>query len=106
MSSVMPRCRNALIALSAATLVAACGGGSSTSMGSLSVGITDMPVDDAERVVIAVAGLAIKPEGGAPEVLEISSHRFPSTCWTTRTARLPSCWTQSPSRPAATNGCG
>lgn len=60
-----------LVTMAAGALLVACGGGSSTSKGSLSVGITDMPVDDAERVVIAVAGLAVKPEGGAPEVLEI-----------------------------------
>ena len=46
MSRVMPRCRNALIALSAATLVAACGGGSSEQTGRVSVGLTDMPAEE------------------------------------------------------------
>jgi len=69
MSRVMPRCRNALIALSAATLVAACGGGSSEQTGRVSVGLTDMPAPDVTEVVVRVTGLAFKPEGGAPEVV-------------------------------------
>ena len=70
MSSVMPRCRNALIALSAATLVAACGGGSSEQTGRVSVGLTDMPAEGLDKVVVRVTGVAFKREGNAPEEVE------------------------------------
>jgi len=69
MSSVMPRCRNALIALSAATLVAACGGGSSEPTGRVSVGLTDTPSPDVTEVVVHVTGVAFKPQGAAPEIV-------------------------------------
>ena len=56
------------VALAAAALASACGsGGSSPTSGRVSVSLTDMPVDHAEQVVIAVSGVAFKPEGSAPE---------------------------------------
>jgi hypothetical protein len=55
-------------ALSAAVLLGACGGsGSSPATGRVSVSLTDMPVDHADQVVIAVSGVAFKPEGSGPE---------------------------------------
>lgn len=57
-------------ALAAAALASACGGGgdgSSSATGRVSVSLTDMPVDHAEQVVIAVSGVAFKPEGSRPE---------------------------------------
>jgi hypothetical protein len=54
-------------ALAVAALASACGGGSSPTTGRVSVSLTDMPVDHAEQVVIAVSGAAFKPEGSAPE---------------------------------------
>jgi hypothetical protein len=54
-------------ALAAAALATACGGGSGSNTGRVSVSLTDMPVDHAEQVVIAVTGVAFKPEGAGPE---------------------------------------
>ncbi len=59
-----------IAALAAAALASACGGGgggSSSATGRVSVSLTDMPVDHAEQVVIAVSGVAFKPEGSRPE---------------------------------------
>ena len=57
-----------LAALTATALVTACGGSdSSPATGDVSVRLTDMPVDHADQVVIAVSGLAFKPEGSGPE---------------------------------------
>lgn len=44
--------------------LAGCGGDSSTSQGSLSLGITDAPVDNANRVVVEFAGVSVKPATG------------------------------------------
>lgn len=60
---------SALVAIAAAALLAACGGGSATSKGSVSVGLTDKPGVGFHEVVVHVTGLAFKPEGGAPEVV-------------------------------------
>lgn len=65
--STPARPRPRLTALAVAALVSACGGGSSPATGRVSVSLTDMPVDHAEQVVIAVSGVAFKPEGSAPE---------------------------------------
>jgi hypothetical protein len=56
------------VALAAAALASACGGGgSSAATGRVSVSLTDMPVDHADQVVIAVSSVAFKPEGSGPE---------------------------------------
>jgi hypothetical protein len=55
-------------ALAAAALASSCGGdGSAPATGRVSVNLTDMPVDYADQVVIAVSGVAFKPEGSGPE---------------------------------------
>ncbi len=52
-------------ALSMSSLLFACGGDSSTSgSGTLSVNVTDAPVDSAAKVVVAFSGITIKPEQG------------------------------------------
>ncbi|MGB5132866.1 MAG: DUF4382 domain-containing protein [Steroidobacteraceae bacterium] len=61
--------RNVLTMVAAILTVSACGGGSS-GMGRVSVSLTDTPVDSADQVVVSVSGLAFKPEGSAPEVVE------------------------------------
>ena len=67
---------SALLALVAALGLAACGGGGGSdagAMGTLSVSMTDAPLDDAQEVWIQVRGIAFKPEGSAPEtVLNLS----------------------------------
>jgi hypothetical protein len=60
-------------ALAMATLVvlSGCGGGGDdAAQGTVSVGMTDAPVDLAQEVVIRVTGLAFKPEGSDPEIVE------------------------------------
>ncbi len=59
--------RTRVVALAAAVLVSACGGGSSSDTGRVTVSLTDMPVDHADQVVISVSGVAFKPEGSPPE---------------------------------------
>lgn len=62
---------NALIAVAA--LLAGCGGGSSSAgMGSLKIGLTDAPADDAQQVVIQFSGVEVKHEGSAPQMLTLS----------------------------------
>ena len=66
--SILARVGPLVAALAAAGLVSACSGdGSSPATGRVSVSLTDMPVDHADQVVIAVSGVAFKPEGSAPE---------------------------------------
>jgi hypothetical protein len=62
--------RKLIASLAAATLVSACGGGGSPATGSVDVGLTDMPVDNADQVVISVSGVAFKPAGSGPELVE------------------------------------
>ena len=54
--------------VAAATLLAACGGGgggdASAKTGSLTLGITDAPVDVADAVVVQFTGVELKPKGG------------------------------------------
>lgn len=59
-----------IASLAAAALVSACGGGSSPATGRLTVSLTDAPVDNADQVVISVSGVAFKPGGSAPELVE------------------------------------
>ena len=66
--SILARCRPIWAALAAGVLTAACSGSSGPSdTGRVSVSLTDMPVDHADQVVIAVSGVAFKPEGSSPE---------------------------------------
>ena len=66
--SILARVGSYLAALAVAALASACGsGGGSPTSGRVSVSLTDMPVDHADQVVIAVSGVAFKPEGSGPE---------------------------------------
>ena len=66
--SFLARGSSLLTTLAVLALASACGGGGdSPTSGRVSVSLTDMPVDHAEQVVIAVSGVAFKPEGSAPE---------------------------------------
>ena len=68
--SILAKGGRLFAALAVAALASACGGdGGSTATGRVSVSLTDMPVDHADQVVIAVSGLAFKPEGSGPEVV-------------------------------------
>ena len=67
---ILARSSTLLIALAAAALLGACSGGGSPQGGRVTVGLTDMPIDHADQVVISVSGVAFKPEGSAPEVVE------------------------------------
>lgn len=61
--------RTVLASMAVIVLVSACGGGSTAGMSSVQVSLTDTPVDGADQVVVAVSGMAFKPEGSAPEVV-------------------------------------
>lgn len=50
--------------------LAACGGGGSGGDGRVTVNITDAPVDVAQEVWVKITGVAFKPEGGAPEIVQ------------------------------------
>ena len=63
------------LSLTCVLLVSACGGSSSSGTGSVRVSLTDTPVDNADQVVVSVSGMAFKPEGSAPEVVEIFAPR-------------------------------
>jgi hypothetical protein len=57
----------------AALLLSACGGGGGESTGAASavkVSITDAPVESAQEVWVQVTGIAFKPEGSAPEIVQ------------------------------------
>lgn len=56
-------------------LTAGCGGDGDGSTGRVTVNITDAPVDSADEVWIRVTGVAFKPEGSAPEIVESFSAR-------------------------------
>jgi hypothetical protein len=58
------------LAIAAAALLTGCGGGESTQQGHVSVALTDAPVNIADEVWLQVAGVAFKPEGGDPEIVE------------------------------------
>lgn len=63
-------CQKLIALLAAAALFSACGGGGSPAGSTVDVRLTDMPVDDADEVVISIRGVAFKPEGSAPEIVE------------------------------------
>jgi hypothetical protein len=54
----------------ALSCVAACGGSDSSGGGHVTVNITDAPVDVAQQVWVKITGVAFKPEGGAPEIVQ------------------------------------
>lgn len=68
--SFLARNSTLLIALAASALLGACSGGSAPQGGRVTVGLTDMPIDHADQVVISVSGVAFKAEGSAPEVVK------------------------------------
>lgn len=60
-----------------AAILAGCGGGSSGggATGSLSVAVTDAPVDQANAVVVEFTGIALKPQGGQEIVINFDQPR-------------------------------
>src|SRR5687767_7466493 len=58
------------VMLAALSILAGCGGDGSADQGSVSVGLTDAPVDEAQEVWVQVTGVAFKPQGSAPEIVE------------------------------------
>lgn len=63
--------RTVLASLAVVMLASACGGdGGSSATSSVQVSLTDTPIEDADSVVVSVSGVAFKPEGSAPEVVE------------------------------------
>lgn len=46
------------------------GGGSAATASTVSISLTDAPVEDAQEVWIQVTGVAFKPEGSAPEIVK------------------------------------
>lgn len=63
--------------LCVAAVLGGCGGGSDSgsTQGRVSVSLTDAPVDEADQVWLRVTGVAFKPEGSAPEVVQNFSPR-------------------------------
>jgi hypothetical protein len=59
--------RASVASLVAVALISGCGGGSAPDSGRVTVSLADMPVDDAEHVVVSVNAVAFKPEGSGPE---------------------------------------
>ncbi|HKE46012.1 MAG TPA: DUF4382 domain-containing protein [Steroidobacteraceae bacterium] len=60
-----------LLAVSGAALLVGCsGGGSSNGTGTLSLGLTDSPVDEATSVIVQFSGVAFKREGQEPEMVQ------------------------------------
>jgi hypothetical protein len=62
--------RNLACAIVLATLSGCGGGESGTADGRVSVALTDAPVDVAQEVWIKVTGVAFKPDGDAPEIVQ------------------------------------
>lgn len=69
--------RNArpLVIAVTAGLLAACGGGDSGDTGRVTVSITDAPVDVAQEIWVKITGVAFKPSGSAPEMIQSFSPR-------------------------------
>jgi hypothetical protein len=66
---------HALPVAALAGLLAGCGGGGSGDSGRVTVSLTDAPVDVAQEIWVKVTGVAFKPEGSAPEVVQNFSSR-------------------------------
>lgn len=57
--------------LGGALALAACGGGSSGSSGSLSLGVTDGPVEEADHVWVQFSSVTLKPADGEPFTIQL-----------------------------------
>lgn len=69
MKKLLVSCLCVVIAAACTALLIGCGGGGSgtapaASTGTLTIGITDAPVDDATAVVVKFTAIELKPEGG------------------------------------------
>jgi hypothetical protein len=60
------------IAVSGALAVAGCSSGGGSNTGNLTLGLTDGPVEEADRVVIRVTGVEVRSADGAAEIYDIS----------------------------------
>src|SRR6185295_3035935 len=63
-------CGLMLVALNVGTLIGCGGSGSSEGTGTLTLAVTDAPIDDATSVVVQFSGIAFKREGDAPEMVQ------------------------------------
>ena len=64
-----------VVGFSVAALLSLTGCGGGSDQGSVSVAITDAPVDVAQEVWVQATGIAFKPQGSAPEIVEDFSPR-------------------------------
>ena len=64
-----------LMTIAAVSVLAACGNGDSDDIlfGKLGIGVTDAPVDEADKVVVRFTGIEIKPASGNAEVITFAS---------------------------------
>lgn len=79
MNSLTHRASPILVAVAAATLLAACGGedgGGAQKTGMLKVGITDAPVDFADQVVVQFSGVELKPRDGDAFSIDFPAKRL------------------------------
>ena len=70
MNVLIRSCRLMLVALNVGTLIGCGGSGSSEGTGTLTLAVTDAPIDDATSVVVQFSGIAFKREGDAPEMVQ------------------------------------
>lgn len=68
------------LGVSTAMLLAACGGGGdstpASSTGTLSINVTDAPVDSARHVWVTFSAIELKPEGQSPITIDIPDRRI------------------------------
>jgi hypothetical protein len=65
-----------VLGVSLAAILASCGGGSSDgATGTVSVAVTDAPVDQANAVVVEFTGVALRPAGGEEIIINFDSPR-------------------------------
>lgn len=64
------RALGSCLLLGGALALAACGGGGGSASGSLTVGITDAKVDQAEQVNVVFTAITLKPQSGEPITFE------------------------------------
>lgn len=64
-----------LMTVAAVAVLAACGNGDSDdlALGKLGIGVTDAPVDEADKVVVRFTGIEVKPASGNAEVITFAS---------------------------------
>lgn len=67
----LPRVFGSILIAAGAVALAACGGGSSSGSGSLSLGVTDGPVDEADHVWVQFSSVTLKPAAGEPFTIEL-----------------------------------